>query len=415
MNEKTATYLTSPEEVKLCVLLYSGGLDTSCMLKWIQEKYDCEMITLTLDVGQTKDFDKIEEKALKLGVKKHYTIDAKEQFAREYVFPALKANALYERVYPLCASLSRPLIATVGVEIAKKHKADAIAHGCTGKGNDQVRFVNTILSLEPTMKIIAPVVEWNMSRDEEIEYAKKHGIPIPVDINSPYSLDENLWGRSIESGLLEHPENECPADAYAWTVAPEKAPNTAEYITITFAKGDPIALNDEKMGAAELIMKLNEIGGKHGVGRLDHMEDRIVGLKSREVYETPGATILINAHLDLEKFVCTRHENLFKEMIDSQFAYLIYAGLWLEPLREDLQAFLEKVNEKVTGKVRLKLYKGSATVVGRNSDNAIYDYNLATYTTASTFNQKASFGFIELWGLQSKIAYLIKKRSEQKK
>jgi argininosuccinate synthase len=414
MNEKTATYLTSPEEVKLCVLLYSGGLDTSCMLKWIQEKYNCEMITLTLDVGQTKDFDKIEEKALKLGVKKHYTIDAKEQFAREYVFPALKANALYEKVYPLCASLSRPLIATVGVEIAKKHAADAIAHGCTGKGNDQVRFVNTILSLEPTMKIIAPVVEWNMSRDEEIEYAKKHGIPIPVDINSPYSLDENLWGRSIESGILEQPEKECPADAYAWTVAPEKAPNTPEYITITFKKGEPIALNDEEMGAAELIMKLNEIGGKHGVGRLDHMEDRIVGLKSREVYETPGATILIHAHLDLEKLVCTRHENLFKEMIDSQFAYLIYAGLWLEPLREDLQVFLEKVNEKVSGKVRVKLYKGSATVVGRNSDNAIYDYNLATYTTASTFNQKASFGFIELWGLQSKIAYLIKKRSEQK-
>ncbi len=413
MKEKMATYLTTPDEVKLCILLYSGGLDTSCMLKWIQEEYKCEMITLTMDVGQQKDFSKIEEKALKLGVKKHYTIDAKEEFARDYAFQALKANALYEKIYPLCASLSRPLIAAKGVEIAKKHNADAIAHGCTGKGNDQVRFVNTILSLDPSMKIIAPVVEWNMSRDEEIEYAKKHGIPIPVDINSPYSIDENLWGRSIESGLIEHPENECPEEAYEWTVAPEKAPEKAEYITITFERGEPIAINDEEMSPAQLIMHLNKLGGNHGVGRLDHMEDRIVGLKSREVYETPGASILINAHLDLEKFVCTRHENLFKEMIDSQFAYLIYAGLWLEPLREDLQAFLEKVNEKVTGKVRVKLYKGNAKVVGRNADKAIYDYNLATYTTASTFNQLASFGFIELWGLQSKIAYLLKKKPKE--
>ncbi len=410
MDKKTASYLAEPEEVNLCVLLYSGGLDTSCMLKWIQEEYNCEMITLTLDVGQQKDFKKIEEKALNLGVKKHYTIDAKEEFAKNFVFPALKANALYQKVYPLSASLSRPLIAMKGVEIAEKHNADAIAHGCTGKGNDQVRFVNTILSMAPTMKIIAPVVEWNMSRDAEIEYAKKHGIPVPVDIDSPYSIDENLWGRSIESGILEHPEKECPEDAFAWTTAPEKAPNTPEYLTISFEKGEPVAINDEKMSPAQLIMKLNKIGGKHGVGRLDHMEDRIVGLKSREVYETPAAAILITAHQDLEKFVCTRHENLFKELMDTQFAYLVYAGLWLEPLREDIQAFIEKVNEKVTGKVFIKLYKGSATVVGRISENAIYDYNLATYSVDSTFNQKASFGFIELWGLQSKIAHLLKKR-----
>ncbi len=415
MKEKTATYLTTPEDVKLCVLLYSGGLDTSCMLKWIQEEYDCEMITLTMDVGQQKDFKKIKEKALKLGVKKHYTIDAKEEFAKDYCFTALKANALYQKIYPLCASLSRPLIAVKGVEIAKKHNADAIAHGCTGKGNDQVRFVNTILSMDPSMKIIAPVVEWNMSRDAEIEYAKKHGIPVPVDIDSPYSIDENMWGRSIESGLIEHPEIECPEDAYAWTIAPEKAPETPEYVTINFEHGEPMALNDEKMEGSQLITKLNKIGGKHGVGRLDHMEDRIVGLKSREVYETPGASILIQAHLDLEKFVCTRHENMFKEIIDSQFAYLIYAGLWLEPLKEDLQTFIEKVNEKVTGMVRVKLYKGKSTVVGRNSENAIYDYNLATYSEASTFNQKASFGFIELWGLQSKIAHLLKKKKKEKK
>ncbi len=415
MSEKITSFLPTPEDVKLCVLLYSGGLDTSVMLKWIQEKYGCELITVTLDVGQTKkDFKKIEEKANKLGVKKHYTIDAKEEFTKDYAFPALKANALYEKVYPLSASLSRPLIATKGVEIALKHKADAIAHGCTGKGNDQVRFVNTILSLEPNMKIIAPVVEWNMSRDEEIEYAKKNDIPIPVDIKSPYSIDENLWGRSIESGIIEHPDKECPEDAYTWTMAPEKAPNTPEYITITFTQGEPTAINDEEMSPAQLVMKLNEIGGKHGVGRLDHMEDRIVGLKSREVYETPGSTILIKAHHDLEKFVCTRHENLFKEMIDSQFAFLIYAGLWLEPLREDLQVFLEKVNEKVTGKVRVKLYKGNAAVIGRSSENALYSYNLATYTTASTFNQKASFGFIELWGLQSRIAHLLKKKSQKK-
>ncbi|MHA1131077.1 MAG: argininosuccinate synthase [Candidatus Helarchaeota archaeon] len=411
MKEKTVKWQATPEDVNLAVLLYSGGLDTSCMLKWIQEEYNCEMITLTLNVGQQKDFKKIEEKALKLGVKKHYTIDAKQEFAKTFIFPALKSNALYQKIYPLCASLSRPLIAMKGVEIAQKHKADAIAHGCTGKGNDQVRFVNTILSLDPKMKIIAPVVEWNMSRDAEIEYAKKHNIPVPVDIDSPYSIDENLWGRSIESGLIEHPENECPEDAFAWTTAPEKAPETPEYVTISFDRGEPIALNDEEMDPVTLIMHLNKLGGKHGVGRLDHMEDRIVGLKSREVYETPGASILIKAHLDLEKFVCTRHENLFKEMIDSQFAYLIYAGLWLEPLREDLQAFIEKVNEKVTGKVVIKLYKGNATITGRNSANAIYDYNLATYSVESTFNQNASFGFIELWGLQSKIAHLLKKKS----
>jgi argininosuccinate synthase len=413
MKEKTASFVPNPEDVKLCVLLYSGGLDTSCMLKWIQETYECEMITVTLDVGQEKDYSKIEEKALNLGVKKHYTIDAREEFAKDFVFPALKANALYQKVYPLCASLSRPLIAMKGVEIAKKENADTIAHGCTGKGNDQVRFVNTILSVDPNMKILAPVIEWGMSREEEIAYAQKNGIPIPVDYDSPYSIDENLWGRSIESGLIEHPENECPEDAYKWTVAPENAPDVPEYVTIAFEKGEPIALNEEEMSPAQLIMSLNEIGGRHGVGRLDHMEDRIVGLKSREVYETPAATILINAHLDLEKFVCTRHENLFKENLDAQFAFLIYAGLWLEPLREDIQAFLEKVNEKVTGKVRMKLYKGHASVVGRNSENAIYSYNLATYSTASTFNQKASFGFIELWGLQSRIAHLIKRKSEE--
>ncbi len=404
MNGKVASFQASPEEVELCVLLYSGGLDTSCMLKWIQEHYDADVISLTLNLGQSKDFRAIEKKARDLGVKKHYTIDARKEFVEEYVFPAIKANALYQDAYPVSSSLSRPLIAKWGVKIAQREGADAIAHGCTGKGNDQVRFNVTITTLDPDMKIIAPVVEWSMTRDQAIEYAKKHGIPIPVDYDSPYSIDENLWGRSIECGVLENPDVEPPRDVFTWTNPPEEAPDAPEYLEIEFNEGVPVSLNGDRLDGVTLISKLNKIGGVHGVGRIDHMEDRVVGLKSREVYECPAATILLKAHKDLEKMVCTRHENVFKKIVDEQWTYLVYSGLWVEPLREDLEQFINKVNEKVNGVVRVKLFKGSVQVVGRSSPYALYDKTLATYGRESTFNQQASFGFIELWGLQSRMA-----------
>ncbi|NIN52138.1 MAG: argininosuccinate synthase, partial [Nitrososphaeria archaeon] len=376
--EKIASFVGRPGEIDLCVLLYSGGLDTSCMLKWIQENYGCDVISLTLDIGQrTKDFDEIEKKARKLGVKNHYKIDIKKEFAEEYIFRALKANALYEDVYPVSTAIARPLMAKWGVEIAKDEGADAIAHGCTGKGNDQVRFDISIMTLSPKLKIVSPVVEWNMTRKEEIEYAKLHGIPLEDD--SPYSIDENLWGRSIECGILEHPEEEPPDDVFAWTVSPQAAPDKPEHVEIAFEKGIPVSLNGENLEAVDLISQLNGIGGRHGVGRLDHMEDRIVGLKSREVYECPAASILIQAHMDLEKSVSTRHEVMFKRLIDQQWSILAYSGLWVDPLREDLEAFIDKVNEKVDGTVRTKLFKGHSTLVGRKSDSMLYDLTLATY------------------------------------
>lgn len=408
LKDRIATFSARPEEVDLCVLLYSGGLDTSCMLKWLQENYNTDVITVTLNVGQAKEFKEIENKAKKLGVKKHYTIDAREEFVKEYIFKAIKANALYQDAYPISSSLSRPLIAKWGVEIAKKEGAEAIAHGCTGKGNDQVRFSITINTLAPDVKIIAPVVEWGMTREDEIAYAQEHDIPIPVTVNSPYSIDENLWGRSIECGVLEHPEVEPPYDAYLWTAPPEKAPDKPAYVEIGFEEGIPVSVDGIRMNGVDLILKVHELGCAHGIGRIDHMEDRIVGLKSREVYECPAASILLKAHKDLEKFVCTRHENTFKKFVDEQWTNLVYTGLWVEPLREDLEAFIDRVNKKVTGIVRVKLYKGNATVVGRSSDYALYDENLATYDRKSTFNQLASFGFIELWGLQSRMAQALK-------
>ncbi len=400
------------KEISKCVLLYSGGLDTSCMLKWLQETYNCELVTVTLDVGQKKNFKEIEEKSKQLGAVAHYTIDAREEFVKNYVNHAIKANALYEGEYPLSSSLSKPLIANWGVKIAEKEEADAIAHGCTGKGNDQVRFNITIETLNPEIKVISPVVEWGMTRIQEIEYAKKKGIPIPVDVSSPYSIDANLWGRSIECGILEKPDVEPPEEIYEWTKKPEEAEDKSETIKLTFEKGIPTALNDEEMNEVELIMELNEIGGKHGVGRIDHMEDRIVGLKSREVYECPAATIIIKAHKDLEKYVSTRHEVLFKETVDKEWAFLAYAGLWIDPLKKDLDAFIDSVNEKVTGEVKMKLYKGHSMVVGRKSEYALYDLNLATYEEISTFDQKLSKGFIKLWGLQSKMSRLVSKRKE---
>ncbi|MEM1566467.1 MAG: argininosuccinate synthase [Candidatus Bathyarchaeia archaeon] len=389
------------------VLAYSGGLDTSIMIKWIQEKYGADVVTLTVDVGQGVDPELVKERALALGALKHYTIDAKKEFVINYVFPAIKANALYEEKYPLSSALSRPLIAAKMVEIANKEGATAVAHGCSGKGNDQVRFDVTIKSLAPHLKVMAPVRDFQLTRDKEIEFAKERNLPIPLSGRNPYSIDENLWGRSIECGVLEDPDNEPPEEVFEWTLPPEKCPDKPEYVTIDFERGVPYALNNEAMDPVSLIMKLNEIGGKHGVGRVDHIEDRVVGIKSREVYECPAATILIEAHKDLEKMVLTCHELAFKKYVDAQWAFLVYAGLWVDPLRTDLEAFINKTQERVCGRVRLKLYKGNLRVVGRSSKYALYDLKLATYDIETTFDQTSARGFIELWGLQSKTFHVL--------
>jgi len=397
------------------VLAYSGGLDTSVSIKWIQEKYDADIITVTLDVGQQDDLKAIEEKAKKLGVLRHYSIDAKHEFTTKYVFPAIKANALYEGKYPVSSALSRPLIASKIVEVAKKEGAVAVAHGCTGKGNDQVRFDVTIRSLAPNLKIIAPVREWNLNRDEEIKFAEANGIPIPVDISSPYSVDQNLWGRSIECGVLELPDHEPPEEVFEWTVSPEKSPDRPEYVTLSFENGVPCAINEEGMNPVVLIETLNKIAGKHCVGRIDHMEDRLVGIKSREVYECPASTVLLEAHKDLEKIVLTRHEVLFKEQIDAKWTFLAYTGLWMDPLRDDLEAFINTTQERVQGEVKMKLYKGGLRVVGRSSQMSLYDLNLATYDIRTTFDQSWSPGFIELWGLPTRVSNILKAKTERKK
>jgi argininosuccinate synthase len=397
------------------VLAYSGGLDTSVLLKWIQEKYNAEVVTVTLDVGQKEDLDAAEKKAKNLGVLKHYSIDAKEEFAENYVFPAIKANALYEGKYPVSTALSRPLIAEKLVQIAEKEGANTIAHGCTGKGNDQVRIEVTAKALVPDLKIIAPVREWKMTRDAEIEFAKKHGIPVPVDTEKPYSIDQNLWGRSAECGVLEHPDKEPPDDVFEWTVSPEKAPSNPEYLSLEFENGVPKSLNGKNMAPHALIEAVNEVAGKHGVGRIDHIENRLVGIKSREIYECPAAAVIIEAHKDLEKLVLTRHELAFKQMVDTQWANLVYTGLWMDPLKEDLDAFIDATQNRVCGKVRVKLYKGGLQVVGRSSPMSLYDLDLATYNIETTFDQMASAGFIELWGLPTKVANALKKKATAKK
>jgi argininosuccinate synthase len=396
------------------VLAYSGGLDTSVLIKWLQEKYNAEVITVTVNVGQQENLKEIEEKSKKHGALKHFTIDAKDEFATDYIFPAIKADALYEEKYPISTSLSRPLIAKKMVEIAEKENATGLAHGCTGRGNDQVRFDVSLASLAPDAKIIAPVREWGMTREEEIEYAKKKGIPVSTAAKK-YSIDENVYGRSIECGLLEDASQEPPEDAFVWTVSPEKAPNTPEYVTIKFEAGVPIALNKERLKPLAVIETLNKTAGKHGVGRIDHIEDRLVGIKSREVYECPAATVLIEAHKDLEKMVLTRHEVLFKQQIDAQWAFLVYAGLWMDPLREDLDAFINRTQENVNGEVRLKLYKGGLKVVGRSSPMSLYDKNLANYNIKTTFNQSYSKGFIELWGLQTRMYNALKRTATKQK
>jgi len=395
------------------VLAYSGGLDTSVIIKYLQEKLNADVITVTVDVGQQEDLVGAAEKAKKLGVLKHYSIDAKNEFVTDYIFPSIKANALYEGKYPVSTSLSRPLIARKMVEIAEKEGAMGLVHGCTGRGNDQVRFDVTLGSLAPDKTILAPVRDWGLTRDEEIAYAKAKGIEVSAAAKK-YSIDASIWGRSISCGEIEDANQEPPADAYLWTVAPDKAPDKPEYVTIQFEAGVPVGVNGKKMKPLDLIQAMNDIAGKHGVGRIDHIEDRLVGIKSREVYECPAATIILEAHKDLEKLVITRHEVLFKAQVDAQWVFLAYAGLWLDPLKDDLDAFINKSNENVTGEVRLKLFKGSLQVVGRSSPFSLYSMDLADYNIKTSFNQSYSKGFIELWGLQTRMYNALKQKAKQK-
>lgn len=397
---------------KKVVLAYSGGLDTSVMLKWIQEQYDSDVISVILDVGQGKILESVEEKAWNLGVLNHYSIDAKEEFAREYVFQAIKANALYMGTYPVSSSLSRPLIAKKLVEVAEAEGAEAVAHGCTGKGNDQVRFDVSIKSLNPDLQIIAPVREWNMGREEEIIWAKEHGVPVPVTASSPYSIDQNLWGRSIESGRIEYPNEEPPAEIWELTANIEDTPDEPEYLKIGFHKGVPVSLNGKDMGPVELIEKVKLESGRHGVGRIEHMEDRIVGLKSREVYEVPAAMTLLAAHKDLEKMVLTRHQNLFKMQIDNQWAVVVYSGIWMDPFKSDLDAYIDKSQEYVTGEVTMKLFKGNAKPVARDSVYSLYDRNLTSFDINTEYDQKDAVGFIALWGLPTVSAWALRRKAE---
>ncbi|MDO8339642.1 MAG: argininosuccinate synthase [Candidatus Burarchaeum sp.] len=394
------------------VLLYSGGLDTSVLLKWIQENYGAKLVTLTADLGQPDiELAAIKKKALALGAEKAYVVDVKKEFAYEYVAKAIKANALYEGTYPLSTAIGRPLIAKLAVEVAEKEGADAIAHGCTGKGNDQVRLEVGIACLNPALKVLAPVREWGLSREEELAYAKKHGIPVPAE-NKSYSTDENLWGKSTEGGILEDPAQAPPDEVYSLVSLPENAPDTAEIVELQFEAGLPTALNGKKLELHEFILALNPIAAKHGVGIYEHMEDRIVGLKTREFYECPAAECILKAHKELEKYVHTIHENTFKQVLEDKWSYMAYAGLWHDPLMASLNAFMDKSNENVEGTAKLKLYKGSCRVASLSSPYALYNLNLATYGKGSTFDQNASKGFIELWGLQSKLANHIAKSAK---
>src|ERR671921_1255510 len=404
---RVASYLAQPEEVSRVLLLYSGGLDTSVMLKWIQDEYDAEVVALTVNLGQPgEDYEIVRDKAMRLGALDCHVVDAREEFAAEYVLPAIKANAIYGGGYPLFTALGRPLIAKLAVEYARKTGCDTIAHGCTGKGNDQVRIESTIATLAPELKVIAPVRSWQMGRDEEIAYARKHGIPVKGGTESaPYSIDDNLWGRSSEGKWIEDLSHAPDDDVFQLVTRPELAPDEAQTVEVTFEAGVPVALDGERLELVELIERAAELGIRHGVGIVDHIEDRIVGLKVRDIYEVPAAAILLPAHAELERLVGTIHQNQFKPALDQKWAYLVYAGLWWEPLRSDLDAYMESVNEQVTGTIGMKLFKGSARVVTRRSPNAVYDPQLATFAeSGGLFSQQASPGFIEIWSLQSRMA-----------
>ncbi|GAV23868.1 argininosuccinate synthase [Carboxydothermus pertinax] len=392
------------------VLAYSGGLDTSIIIPWLKENYGYEVIAMVADVGQGEELEPLREKAIKSGAAKIYIEDVKEEFVRDFVFPMLKAGAVYENKYLLGTSVARPLIAKKLVEIAEKEGAVAVAHGATGKGNDQVRFELTVKALNPDLKIIAPWREWEIkSREDAIDYAEKRGIPVPVTKKQPYSMDRNLWHLSHEGGILEDPAVEPPENVLLLTNPPEKAPDKPEYVEIEFVKGEPVAVNGEKLSPVELIFKLNELGGKHGIGIADMVENRLVGMKSRGVYETPGGTILTFAHRELESLTLDRQTMHFKQMVALKYAELIYDGLWFTPLREALEAFVDKTQETVTGKVRVKLYKGNIYPAGITSPYSLYVKDLATFGEDNLYNQKDAEGFINLFGLPLKVRAMTQK------
>ena len=381
------------------VLAYSGGLDTSVAIRWLKEKYNRDVIALNVDVGNERDSSAVRQKALKVGAIKATIIDAKETFVNHFIFPALQADALYEGQYPLATALARPLMAKLLVDTALEEGASAVAHGCTGKGNDQVRFDVSINALAPELKIIAPAREWGMTREETIKYAQRYGIPVPVTVSNPYSIDENLWGRSIECGVLEDPWVEPPADVFAWTKSPAAAPDKPGYVEIGFEQGIPVTLDGQGMDGVSLIQRLNQLAGEHGVGRIDHLENRLVGIKSREIYEAPAAIVLLQAHQALEAMTLSKDQLRFKQKVVIEYADLVYNGLWFSSLHQDLFAYVKSTQRYVTGTVRVKLLKGHATIVGRKSPKSLYSYSLATYDKGDVFDQSASPGFIHIWGL----------------
>ncbi|MFA5316589.1 MAG: argininosuccinate synthase [Dehalococcoidales bacterium] len=381
------------------VLAYSGGLDTSVAIRWLAQEYGMEVIAVTIDVGNERDFSAIRQKALKVGAEKALVVDAKPGFVSDFVFSALKAGALYQGQYSLATALSRPIIASVLVDVAREEGARAVAHGCTGKGNDQVRIEVGVNALGPDLTVIAPAREWGMTREQTIDYAQRYGIPVPVSVANPYSIDENLWGRSIECGVLEDPWVEPPEDIYAWTKGAKATPDEPVYIEVGFYQGVPVALDGKEVSGVSLLERLNELAGQHGIGRVDHVEDRRVGIKSREIYEAPAATVLLKAHQALESLCLSREQLRFKRGVSGEYADLIYDGFWFTAHRENLSAYIESTQRFVTGTTRIKLFRGSATVVGRKSPFSLYDYGLATYDKGDNFDQSDSAGFIHIWGL----------------
>ena len=392
---------------------YSGGLDTSVIVKWLQEKYDADVITVTGNLGQQKELVGVADKAYKTGAKKVYIQDLKKEFVEDYIFPALKAGALYEHVYPMATSLGRPLLAKALVDVAKREKCTAVAHGCTGKGNDQVRFEVSVMALAPELKVLAPLREWEFkSREEEIAYCERHGIPVSATKKNPYSIDENLWGTAIECGILEDPMVEPPQDAYQRTVAPEDAPNKATYVSIEFKEGVPTGLNGKKMDGVSLIEELNKIAGENGIGRIDLVENRLVGIKSREVYEAPAAVTLHFAHSELERLTLDKEVFHYKSKLSDDYATLIYNGLWFSPLKKAMDGFINETQKNVTGLVKVRMYKGNLTVGGRTSPYSLYDTQLATYTVDDTFDHSAAEGFIKIYGLPLKTFHKVNRSNE---
>jgi argininosuccinate synthase len=389
--------MNQPTQPGKVVLAYSGGLDTSVAIHWLKEQ-GWDVVALSVDLGEKKDLDAIQARALKIGASAAYVVDGRVPFLKHFVWPSLQTGAVYEKEYPLATALGRPLIAAQLVQIARQENAQAIAHGCTGKGNDQVRFDVSTAALAPDLKVVAPVREWGMNRDDEIEYARRHAIPVPATVDSPYSTDENLWGRSIEAGILEDPWAEPPPEVFEWTRDPRQAPDEPGYLELSFKQGLPVALDGKAVDALEIVTRLNAMGGEHGVGRIDHLENRLIGIKSREIYEAPAAVLLLQAHQALEDITLPKDVARFKDLVAQQWGQMVYDGLWFSPLRDALYAFVVETQRHVTGDVRLKLFKGSSQVVGRKAPEQLYQLSLATYGKGDTFDQSAAAGFIKLWG-----------------